>query len=222
MRRGEARDRGGRLQRRDGALLRRVAEEGRTEEADDAVADHLVEDAAVLPQEAHRARAPAVDELGDRRRALEHLLAELREAVDVGVEDRDRCPRAASGSARGRPGRSSSSAMTRGAKNCARWRRSRLKSTRRWLIASLMSCTTSSANAEKPCSPALHTTLPSRRVCVMPGREHELDAVRRSRAASRSRPRVGVEQLVAAVGERRLERGVARAARRRARARRRW
>ena len=71
------------------ALARRFVVEGRAEEGDDAVADHLVEDAAVLPDEVHRVAAPDLDELGDRAGDLQDLLREPREPGDVDVEDRD-------------------------------------------------------------------------------------------------------------------------------------
>ena len=71
------------------ARSRLVAEERRPEQADDAVADHLVEHAAVRSENAHRLFAPVVDELADALGALEHLLADAGEAVDVGEENAD-------------------------------------------------------------------------------------------------------------------------------------
>src|SRR5262249_25627729 len=61
----------------------------RTEERDDAIANHLVEDAVMLPYEIDGSLAPCFDELSDFFGRLEHLLGDAREARDVDVENAD-------------------------------------------------------------------------------------------------------------------------------------
>src|SRR5690606_8612894 len=75
------------LPRREGCSLTGLAgrplEEGRTEETDDAVADHLVEDGVLLPEQGDDVAAPDLDELGDLRGLSEVLLGDARETADV-------------------------------------------------------------------------------------------------------------------------------------------
>src|SRR5581483_5786863 len=85
-----AADRERRADRGGEPLARLLVVEGRAEERDDAVADHLVEDALLGPDAIDGAPAPGVDEAEDPLRRDEHLLGEPREAADVREDHGDR------------------------------------------------------------------------------------------------------------------------------------